>query len=910
MNTRNLFQEIGLLAAIGFAAASCSKDDLAGNRGLNGNAVKFGVITSSSTDDSPETRALNADDTPVVLLAPGGQDTLYLHPWVTENHSAPSTQEEKGMTRGVPVDSETDFGNVCKSFHVTAYTEDGKLFMDNEEISKSGNVWSSKETFFWPAKGELDFYAYAQYSTPTINSGDKEITFDYTVPKAASEQPDIMFAHTTRSKGTGSPVELDFNHALAAVKFVAKDVTNCTVESITLKNLYGEGSCTYDTETKTFKWSLDGEGNKEFSQKFNVTLEDNDGKENTQPITDVNEATTFMLIPQSLNAVTVEVVVKTNEGTSTLTGSLTGEWQSGHIYTYAISTESINWEYVFEVTPKSGESGEPEITLALGETQAQYTVTSYRQRKGNSNVKEAVAWSADYQKGTETNMLDNNTVDITKKYTPVFTSTGQGGNQPSSYDFVVEGATLHTDYDNDEQELKGNTPKGNADAPYNLATDNGSDGTMTTANCYVVNASGTYKLPLVYGNALKDGNYNNSAVNDDFRDYQNNKITQPWINGAHDATLVWSDGFYMFKDIKLSNDKKYLIFTIDPKYLQQANAVLAARDENGVIMWSWHIWVTEHDVLDDTYTVHGYGNDNSTYGLMKWNLGWVDNKQVYYNQREFKIKFTQERSGNSEDLTVTQVGTVFDYKDVGSTYYQWGRKDPLVALKNWNLIGTEDYRPHQVGITDYTYRTEAKRVSIGESIQHPNIFYVRNGIANWNEAPVRTLWNNQSDGGSIDDVSSTKTIYDPSPRGFRVPVPKTFAVFVNGCSTSPGDKIPNVGTLNGNTNVGEHKNQYEVWTQSNGGDMITLTGTGQRADLDKSLPAYTEGNKDAQLGGLWAMYGVYFMTCVPVKNNDAQAYTLVIRRDVDAPDKCTVYTYGFIGNMTMARPVRPVKETN
>ena len=59
MNTRNLFQEIGLLAAIGFAAASCSKDDLTGNRGLNGNAVKFGIITSSSTDDSPETRALN-----------------------------------------------------------------------------------------------------------------------------------------------------------------------------------------------------------------------------------------------------------------------------------------------------------------------------------------------------------------------------------------------------------------------------------------------------------------------------------------------------------------------------------------------------------------------------------------------------------------------------------------------------------------------------------------------------------------------------------------------------------------------------------------------------------------------------------------------------------------------------------
>ena len=918
MITRNLFQKIGMLAVMGIAAASCSQDELTGNRGLNGNAVKFSIVASSTpAEDTPETRALNADDTPVMLLAPGGQDTLYLHPWVTENHSVPSASQNKATTRGVPVEDEHKFESVCKNFGVTAYTQDGKLFMQDEKISKVSNgVWSPDETYFWPAEASLDFYAYAPYSNRAMTITDhKEIKFDYTVPDPATSQPDIMFAHTTRSKDTGGPVELNFNHALAAVKFVAKDVTNCTVRSITLKNLYGEGSCTYtydtETETATFAWTQEGD-QKDFSQEFEVNLTDNDGKENTQPITDENEATTFMLIPQSLNAVTVEVVVETNEGTSTLTGSLTGEWQSGHIYTYAISTESINWEYVFEVTPKSEESGEPEITLALGETQAQYTVTSYRYRKGNPDVKEAVAWSADYQKGTETNMLNNNSEDITDGYTPVFTSTGQGGNQPSSYDFVVEGATLHTDYDNDEQKLKGNTHKGTADAPYNLATDNGSDGAMTTANCYVVNAAGTYKLPLVYGNALKDGRYNESAVNDDFRDYQNNKITQEWINDAYDATLVWSDGFYMFKDIKLSDDKKYLIFTIDPKYLQQANAVLAARDENGVIMWSWHIWVTEHDVLDDTYTVHGYGNDNSTYGLMKWNLGWVDNKQVYYNQREFEIKFTQERSGNTEDLTVTQEGTVFDYKDVGSTYYQWGRKDPLVALKNWNLIGTKDYRPHQVGKADYTYRTEANRVSIGESIQHPNVYYVRNGtIGNWNSNPVGTLWNNQPNGGTIEDVSSTKTIYDPSPRGFQVPVPKAFAVFVNGCSESPGGTKPNVGTLNGISNVGEHKNQYEVYTQSNGGEMITLTGTGQRADLDKKLPAYTEGNTDAELGGLWAMYGVYFMTCVPVNPDDqGQAYTLVIRRDVDAPEKCTVYTYGFVGNMTMARPVRPIKETN
>ena len=166
MITRNLFQKIGMLTVIGLAAASCSQDELTGNRGLNGNAVRFGIVTPTSTpaEDTPETRALNADDTPAMLLAPEGKDTLYLHPWVTENHSVPSASQNKATTRGMPVENEENFANVCKSFGVTAYTQDGKLFMQDEKISKKSNgVWSPDETYFWPTGGTLDFYAYAPY---------------------------------------------------------------------------------------------------------------------------------------------------------------------------------------------------------------------------------------------------------------------------------------------------------------------------------------------------------------------------------------------------------------------------------------------------------------------------------------------------------------------------------------------------------------------------------------------------------------------------------------------------------------------------------------------------------------------------------------------------------------------------
>ena len=914
MITRNLFQKMGMLTVMGIAAASCSQDELTGNRGLNGNAVKFSIVASSTpAEDTPETRALNADDTPVMLLAPGGQDTLYLHPWVTENCAAPSAPQKKGTTRGVPVEDEETFENICNSFGVTAYTESGALFMQDEEISNVSNgVWSPDETYFWPAEASLDFYAHAPYDNTTMTiTNNKEIKFDHNVPGQAIAQPDIMFAHATGSKKTGT-VSLGFKHALAGVKFVAKDVTNCTVKSITLQNLYGEGSCTYDTETKTFTWTMSGD-KKNFYQTFDVRLSDQENGE--QQITDTNPKTTFMLIPQSLDGVTVEVALETTSGESfTLTGSLaqTGTWEAGKIYTYAISTESINWEYVFEVTPKSGESGEPDITLALGETQAQYTVTSYRYRKGNHDEKEPVAWSAENISFSETDLENNtNIVNITledilsefkyKDDTPTATS--------ADYDIVLTRTTLHTTYDGD-QTLKDATQKGSPENPYDLSTHDEKGGTIaqTTANCYVVSAAGTYQLPLVYGNGIKNGSENNAAYQG-FKDYQNRTISNSRITGADDAVLVWSDGFFMFKDIHLDAAKENLVFTIDPDYMQQANAVLAVRDASNRIMWSWHIWVTERPVYK-SHTLQDLFDGSNTYELMQCNLGWVDGKMVYYNQRDLTFCFTQDGSGKTDELIVKQEGETFDYKDVGSTYYQWGRKDPLVALKNWSSYRYEDYRLHETGDPDYVYRYETGPTTIGNAIQHPNVFYTRGttGGADWNSDHITTLWNADENGGTLESTTSVKTIYDPSPRGFKVPMPRAFAIFVNG-NTGDGTN-GTAGVLNGYVFEDNVHNKYRVYPQANrGGTEIPLTATGQRADIGGRLEVYEQnGPLKAEVGGLWSLYGVYYWTCVPIKTQNTSAYTLVIRKD--HPSGLEVYSYGFAGTKTMARPVRPIKDLN
>ena len=934
MKKKSQLMKIWALAAAAAAVTSCEITDDATH--VDNNAIEFSVAAAEGDGGRPLTRAPQYGSKPIMMTADDGGDTLYLHTSVESNLTS-VTADEAPKTRGVPVTTD-NFKNVCKDFGVTAYTQDANtLYMADEKVStESGGIWSPDGGVrYWPeGDTKLDFYAHAPYEfsgSDNIIIGDgNTMSFSYAVPTNNGEdavaQPDVMLAYTacgradTDGKGT---VPLKFAHALAGVKFVAKDIAGCTINSITLKGLYGKGDCTFTPGTTegsalsgTFAWTGLAD-KKDFAQNYDVTL--NDQQTGQQQITDKNPATTFMMIPQALDGATVEInltTTKTNE-THTLTGKLAignlTEWEAGNIYTYEISTESINWEYVFEVTPT--------ITLPLGGTSSTYNVKSYRYRRENPSVKEPVGWSVNDGgiSGTETQydnddavvpILDTAIDEIIRKFTYDDDGGGDVYEEGTSYPIVVERTYMATDWDGDD-ELRAAAPKGTAGNPYDLSTEGGTL-SQTTANCYVVNAAGTYKLPLVYGNAIVDGQPNPGAYNMDtkFVDYNGNHITSPYISSSgtpDDATLVWSDGFYMFKDVKLSDDKQYLIFTLDQDYMQQANAVVAVRDAQDNIMWSWHIWVTEHPVFTDIAEISEWQNISNKFHLMKWNLGWVDGKMVFYNPRELKFKFTQDKTGDVKTMTLTQAGAKLDYRDIGSTYYQWGRKDPIVALKNRNQLGVEDYRPMETPTDDYQYKVQKGLTYMKDAIRNPNIYYVEqdgDSEHKWLYSTSFTyrLWDgNSNQYAEIDERSSIKTVYDPSPRGFKVPFPKVFAGFVHG-STGDGSK-PNdpasVGYLNGY--IDETGYKYHVYLAPYGkeGDPeITFTATGQRASRDNLA--------GADAGGLWAMDGVYFWTCNAIRTG--QSYTFVLRKDLPGHGTDLVYSYGFSGTQAMARPVRCMRE--
>ena len=940
---RRILYVIGAIAAA--MLSSCAKVEMTGGaNSLDPNQIAFSVRSGLQTQ--PGTRAGSEEEQPAMLLGAQGEDTLYLHPSVVVN--------DRGFvmpdTRGVPI--RDDRGIL--SFTVTAKVHGSDTpYMNEVEVTRQdgSDVWTTSDgKHFWPdEQTSLDFYAYSNLTetdnpdSPCVSSLTCEggrLGFSYIVPNGpegsdAVRQPDILFAlasaNRSQTQDGGGTVILNFEHALAGVQFRAKNIAGGTIKRITLKNLNAKGDCTYELPDEatadgapkngTFKWSNLGTKT-DFTQKMSVNVSDSGTgtlpEDSVQDITTNGEHSkmTFMMIPQSTADVEVEIELEgaDDQKTYIVSGKLSGPdvtpltWESGKIYIYDISTDSINWTYVFDVSEN--------ITFELGQTSEPYTVTSYRYRTqlGDSEAnREPVPWTAENISASETDPSNGTTsnVDITNIQT-AFTSKGEGSVKGAqSYTLGLERGSLHTNYRGDVT-LQTAKDKGSADNPYDLST-SGETLSQETANCYAINSPGTYKLPLVYGNAIKDDKQNTDAYNNSaFTDYLGNNITDPYIYKNHgyqpyDACLVWSDGFYMFENVHLDEQKQWLIFSVNREYMQQANAILAVRDAQGRIMWSWHIWVTERDLVGAAHTLQDWTNPSTTYGLLPCNLGWVDGKMVYYNSRKLTYEFTQAKSGYRQTMLVDQAGATFDYKDVGSTYYQWGRKDPIIALRNWNTYRFEDYRLHETSDPKYKYNIRQEQVPISKTIQNPNIYYTAtnsNGTwnTNWCTSVIPTLWDNSGNTTDVNKATSVKTIYDPSPRGYKVPIPRAFSVFVKG-NTYSGETGQNA--ING---YQRDYNQYRVKPNRDGsGTEIPLTATGQRADRD-GLEAYStkEDDKISEPGGLWAMYGVYYWTSGQVVSNQNAGYSLCIRHDEGSNEY--YYTYGFSGAKTMARPVRCIED--
>lgn len=143
---------------------------------------------------------------------------------------------------------------------------DAPSFMYGVNVSRpagGSTSWSYAPVKYWPTDGSfLSFYAYAPLTDDLTFIPESSTTsglpeFKYTSPANVTDQVDVIYAKAeglTRDSNGGSPVLMDFYHALSQVIFVAqggKESVKFNVSRLELFGLVYSGQFSYESERWT-----------------------------------------------------------------------------------------------------------------------------------------------------------------------------------------------------------------------------------------------------------------------------------------------------------------------------------------------------------------------------------------------------------------------------------------------------------------------------------------------------------------------------------------------------------------------------------------------------------------------------------------------------------------------------------
>ena len=228
-----------------------------------------------------------------------------------------------------------------------------------------------------------------------------------------------------------------------------------------------------------------------------------------------------------------------------------------------------------------------------------------------------------------------------------------------------------------------------------------------TANCYIIpatsDAGAQYTFKAVKGNSEESvGTVASAEV---FWETWNT-ADEPTV-GSVVAAAEYADG--------------YVTITMPAETIHAGNAVVAVKDADGNILWSWHIWVPATEVAADPAGAAMLGGT-----ILDRNLGALIAPVA-----------------GEEALTVEALGL----------YYQWGRKDPFPGPRDFT-----DY-PSKAMLAGAQFTKDANQRTVEYGIAHPNEYSYGAGSCDWLVEPIADLW----------DKEGSKTIYDPCPVGYKVP---------------------------------------------------------------------------------------------------------------------------------------------
>ena len=710
------------------------------------------------------TSTVNGSDKPIYFI-------------YTTTSGIQSKPDGDAKTRGSLVTTDNFYNSYCLYTYLypkidswsTVYSSTNTAYSD-EEVLKARS-WSTAE--FWPGVGvKCAFFAYAPYHATGLSAFTTTgwPSFHYMVPTSATAQNDLLVTRNDISTGIGDYGNLDvpgnfnaqdyitFDHACTAIRFaIGEQMAPGTITKIEIQNVYGEGDYQYQTESWT---NLSTPSTYSLTKNIPIKATDSNVVLN-------NNDDVFMMIPQSVPA-GATIAVTINDGVEHVLKARIDydNWIKGYTVTYYISTAKVNTEYVLSLSPSL-------TSFPSSGGNNVIKINSYKQSYYGSQV--AVPWTATYtyDENGNTGTIAYNT---TNSAVTAFAASSNGSVSGENVNFSIASSSTSTPAYRStvENSTHTKTLREVADGSCNLA-----DGKQT-ANCYVIHAPGHYIFPLVYGNALNgDKTYNTDSYGTPtFVDHKGIQIDNPYIyltnnsaNVPYDVCIVWQDAPHLItpSSLKLSSDNHSIEFDIERDDICQGNSLIAVRDKDGNIMWSWHIWVTDY-TLNKTYEIQNNPNDGGAIRsyLMEVPLGYCDAEvRVGGEFRKFHITVKQsENEGSTGSFSTPQTSGDYTYGR-NAPYYQWGRKDPLLPSDGINDVN-KPYYDNQYITTQTISSSMIKDMTLFPYEYNTSDAYGDYSLELWNKGNKETKNNNNT---------VYKTIYDPAPSDYIEPKPAAFSGF-------------------------------------------------------------------------------------------------------------------------------------
>ena len=246
------------------------------------------------------------------------------------------------------------------------------------------------------------------------------------------------------------------------------------------------------------------------------------------------------------------------------------------------------------------------------------------------------------------------------------------------------------------------------------------------ANCFIVAPGSIVKFPANYGST-------------------SDKVT------FETASLVWQDAVGLVENIDVEPADNYVYAAL--KEGISGNAVIAVKNAEGSVVWSYNLWVADYN--PDSRTMSYKASDELTYVFMDRYIGATS-----------VVPGTDASHGN---------------------FYQWGRKD---AFAGSTVSGTLKpmYDIEGKKITR-TIEACAEENNIPNGIANPLTHYsgVNGGNYGWLTTVKATFASDMTDlwGGD----SGKKTMYDPCPAGWMVPPVEAWGFYATATSGFVAEKV-------------------------------------------------------------------------------------------------------------------------